>query len=77
VFDRELLEIDKGMWCGSTSWPHTYRHFVVDVTVTSARTSTNVTQRGAHLPLPGSLALGALRGKLDADLRTFSLLGTP
>jgi hypothetical protein len=48
------------------------------VTVTSARTNTNVPRIGARLPLrPGSLALGAQHGKLDADLRTSTLLGTP
>jgi hypothetical protein len=55
--------------------PH--RHLVVDVTVTSARTNTNVPRIGACLPLPGSLALGAQHGKLDAGLRTHALLGTP
>jgi hypothetical protein len=55
--------------------PH--RHLIVDVTVTSARTSTNVPRIGVGLPLPGSLALGAHHGKLDADLRTSALLGTP
>jgi hypothetical protein len=34
-------------------------HLVDDVTVTSARTNTNVPRIGAHLSLPGSLALGA------------------
>jgi hypothetical protein len=55
--------------------PH--RHVVVDVMVSSARTNTNVFRIGARLPLPGSLALGAQHGKLDADLRTCDLLGTP
>jgi hypothetical protein len=55
--------------------PH--RHLVVDVTATSASTNTNVSRIGAPLPLLGSLALGAQRGKLDADLRTYALLGTP
>ena len=55
--------------------PH--RHLVVDVTVTSARTNTNVPRIGARLPLRGILALGAQQGKLDADLRTSALLGTP
>jgi hypothetical protein len=55
--------------------PH--RHLVVDVTVTSVRTNTNVPRIGARLPLPGSHALGAQHGKLDADLRTSALLGTP
>jgi hypothetical protein len=46
-------------------------------TVTSARTNTNVPRIGARLSLFGSLALGAQHGKLYADLRTSSLLGTP
>jgi hypothetical protein len=54
-----------------------HRHFVVDVTVTSARTNTNAPRIGARLPLTDSLALGAHYGKLDADLRTYALLGTP
>jgi hypothetical protein len=54
--------------------PH--RHLVVDVTDTSARTNANVRHICARLPLPGSLALGAQHGKLDADLRTYALLGT-
>jgi hypothetical protein len=32
---------------------------------------------GARLPFPGSLALGAQHGKLEADFRTSALLGTP
>jgi hypothetical protein len=55
--------------------PH--RHLVVDVTVTSALTNTNVPRICARLPLPGNLASGAQHGKLDADLRTSTLLGTP
>jgi hypothetical protein len=55
--------------------PH--RHLVVDVTVTSVRTNTNVPRIGARLPLLGSLASGAQHGKLYADLRTSALLGTP
>jgi hypothetical protein len=54
--------------------PH--RHLVVDVTVTSARTNTNVPRIGSSLPLPDSLALGDEHGKLDADLRNYALLGT-
>jgi hypothetical protein len=54
-----------------------HRHLVVDVTVTSARTNTNVHRIAARLLLYGSLALGAQHGKLDADLRTSALLGTP
>jgi hypothetical protein len=53
------------------------RHFVVDVTVTSARTNTNIPRIGARPPLSGSLTLGAQYGKLDANLRTSALLGTP
>jgi hypothetical protein len=55
--------------------PH--RHLVVDVIVKSGRTNTNVPRLHARLPLPGSSALGAQHGKLDADLRTSPLLGTP
>jgi hypothetical protein len=54
--------------------PH--RH-LVDLTVTSACSNTNVPRIGARLSLHGSLALGAQHGKLDADLRTSALLGTP
>jgi hypothetical protein len=55
-----------------------YRDFVVHLTiVTSARTNTNVPQICARLLLPGSLALGTQLGKLDADLCTSALLGTP
>jgi hypothetical protein len=50
-------------------------HLVVDVTVRSARTNTNVHRIGARLPLPGRFALGAQHGELDADLRTYALLG--
>jgi hypothetical protein len=55
--------------------PH--RQLVVYVTLTSARTNTNVPRIGARLPLSGSLELGAQHGKLDADLRISALLGTP
>jgi hypothetical protein len=55
--------------------PH--RHLVVDVTVISARSNTNVTRIGVCFLLPGSLALGAQHGKFDADLRTFAMLGAP
>jgi hypothetical protein len=47
------------------------------VTVTSAHTNTNVPHIGARLPLPGSLALGAHQGKLDENLLTSVLIGTP
>jgi hypothetical protein len=53
------------------------RHLAVDVTVTTARTYTNAPHLGARLPLPSSLALGAQHVKLDVDLHTFALLGTP
>jgi hypothetical protein len=53
------------------------RHLVVDVTVTSARTNTNIPRIGARLPLPGSLALEARHGKVDADLCTSALLVAP
>jgi hypothetical protein len=62
------------VWLDITA-PH--RHLVVDVTVTSARTNTNVPHISAPLPLSGSLAWGAQQAKLDADLRTSALLGTP
>jgi hypothetical protein len=55
--------------------PH--RHLVVDVTVASARTNTNLPRIGARIPILGSLAMGSQHGKLDADLRTTGLLGTP
>jgi hypothetical protein len=55
--------------------PH--RHLVVDVTVTSAWTNTNIPRISARLPLPGSLALGAQHGELDADLRTYAYLLGP
>jgi hypothetical protein len=76
TFGRELLEIVLGdvVWLDLMA-PH--RHLVIDVTVTSARTNTNVLPIGARLPLLGSLALGAQHVKLDADLRTSALLGTP
>jgi hypothetical protein len=52
---------------------HPHRHLVVDVTVASARTNTNVPRINARsLPLHGSLHQ---HGKLDADLRTSALLG--
>jgi hypothetical protein len=53
------------------------RNFAVDMTVTSARTNTNVPRIGPRFALLGSLALGALHGKLDEDLRTSALLDTP
>jgi hypothetical protein len=48
--------------------PH--RHLVVDVTVASSRTNTNVPQISARFPFRGCLALEAEHGTLDADLRT-------
>jgi hypothetical protein len=58
-------------------FPAPHRHHVVDVTATSARKNTNAPRIGARLSLPGSLALGAQHGKLDANLRTSGLFGTP
>jgi hypothetical protein len=56
--------------------PH--RHLVVDVTIiSSARTNTSVPKIGARLPLPDILAMGAQQGKLDADLCTSAVFGTP
>jgi hypothetical protein len=55
--------------------PHS--HLYVDVTVTSARTNSNVLAVGAPLPLQRSLAKEAHHSKLDADLRTSASLGTP
>jgi hypothetical protein len=54
-----------------------YKHLVVEVTVTSARTNSNVPAVGASLPLRGSLAMGAQHAKIDVDLRNSSSLGTP
>jgi hypothetical protein len=45
------------MWCGQTL-VLTYRHIVIDVMVTSARTNNSVPHIGARLTLPGNLALG-------------------
>jgi hypothetical protein len=50
--------------------PH--RHLVDDVTVTRARTNTNVPRISARLPLLGSLALGSQH----VNLRTSALFGT-
>jgi hypothetical protein len=55
--------------------PH--RHLVVDMTDTSARKNTNVPRIGVRLPLPSGLALGAQHCKLDVDIPTSALLGTP
>jgi hypothetical protein len=60
----------------ATSRPHTFIFFV-DVTVTSARTTTNAPQIGARLLLRGSHTLGAQHCKLYVDLRTSTFLGTP
>jgi hypothetical protein len=60
-------------WLDFTA-PH---HLDVDVTVTIARTNTHVLHIGARLPRPGSLALEAQQGNLDADLGTFALHDTP
>jgi hypothetical protein len=55
--------------------PH--RPLVVDVTVTSARTNSNVPAISATLPLHGSLATGGQCGKLDGDAPTSASLVTP
>jgi hypothetical protein len=65
---------------GDVGWldfPAPHKHLVVDVTVTSARTNSNVPAVGASLPLLGSLAMGAQQTKLDIDFRTTSSLCTP
>jgi hypothetical protein len=49
----------------------------VYVAFTSARTNSCVPPLSAPLALLGSLALGAQHGKLDANLRTWTFLGTP
>jgi hypothetical protein len=54
-----------------------YKHVVVHVTVTSARTDSIVPAVGAPLPLHGTLAMESEQSKLDVDLRTSSCLGTP
>jgi hypothetical protein len=54
--------------------PH--RYLVVDVTVANARTNTAVPQTCACLLVPGSLALEAQQGRLDAYLRNSALLGS-
>jgi hypothetical protein len=53
------------------------RHIVDDVTVTTARTNSNIPRIDDRLPLPGILASRAQQGELDADLRTSALLSTP
>jgi hypothetical protein len=62
------------VWLDFTA-PHT--HMVVDVTVTRARTNSNLPAVGAPLPLHGSFVLGVQQAKRDADIRTPSYLGTP
>jgi hypothetical protein len=54
-----------------------HRHLVVDVTVTGARTNSNVVAMGDLLPLNGSRAAVAHDAKLDDGLRTPSCLGMP
>jgi hypothetical protein len=53
-----------------------FKHLVVDVTVTRARTNSNVPGMGASLPLPCSPEMRAQQAKMDDDLRTSSSLGT-
>jgi hypothetical protein len=55
--------------------PH--KHLVVDVTVTSAPTNSNVPVVGVSIPLHESMSIRAQHAKLDARLRTSSSLGTP
>jgi hypothetical protein len=61
-------------------FPALHKHLVVDVTVTSARTNSNVRAVGALLirfrPF-GSLSMWAQQAKLDADLCNSFFLGTP
>jgi hypothetical protein len=52
--------------------PH--KHLVVDVTVTSAPTNSNVLVVGISIPLHESMAMLAQHAKLDARLRTSSSL---
>jgi hypothetical protein len=47
------------------------------VTVTSDRTNPIAHHIGGRLSLPGTLAFGTHLGKLYADIRTFTFLGTP
>jgi hypothetical protein len=55
--------------------PH--KQLVMDYTVTSARTNSNVPSMGASLPFPCSQAIWAQQTKLDADLRISSSKCTP
>jgi hypothetical protein len=50
---------------------------VEDLTVTSARTDSNVPVVGASLPLHDSLAMETKNLELDADFRISSSLRTP
>jgi hypothetical protein len=74
---RRLCKIDTPDMVMSNKMMAPHSHLALDVTVISARTNTNVPRIGARLPLHGSLALGAQHGRLNADLRTYALLGTP
>jgi hypothetical protein len=71
------IRIHSGLKKTNSTYPNPPKKGRIPALVTSARTYTNVPRIGARLPLQGSLALGAQHGKLDADLRTFALLGTP
>jgi hypothetical protein len=56
----------------------THKHLVIDVTITTARTISNVQIVGAPLPLPRRVAIGrAQQAELDYDLCTLSSRGTP
>jgi hypothetical protein len=70
-------EIAVGISCGWILRLCIYKHLVVEVTVTSARTNSNVPAVGASFPLRGSLVMGAQHVKIDVDLRNSSSLGTP
>jgi hypothetical protein len=53
------------------------RHLVVDVTIPSARTNTNLTRSRTHLPVPGALGLAAQQAKFDRDVQASTRTGTP
>jgi len=57
------------------SRPH--RHLVVDVTVTSARTNSNVLRSRVRRRVPGALGLAAQQKKFDRDVRASACAGTP
>jgi hypothetical protein len=75
LFGRELHEIVVGM--GLVRLHGSTQLYCCWCDGCKCVTNTNVPRIGARLPLPGSLALGAQHCKLDADLCTSALLGTP